>query len=265
MTESSITLKLEGVSKSFHTGTLNEVRPLQKIHLQVPKGSFIVLLGGNGSGKSTLLNAIAGSCPIDDGKIEINGLDVTPFPEHRRAKDIGRVFQNPFAGTAPSMTIAENLSIAMQRGHRRGFSWSTSKSRRKDFHHRLQSLKMGLELRLDTPIGTLSGGQRQALTLLMATWNQPKVLLLDEHTAALDPKSAERVLELTRDLVLEHHLTTLMVTHSLTQALNFGNRILVMDQGQILHDFNEKEKEALKLQDLLLLFGIETESKPPLR
>ena len=257
MTSGATGIRLQGVTKTFHAGTVNEVRPLESVDLEVAEGSFLIILGGNGSGKSTLLNAIAGSCPIDEGRIEIGGQDVTQAPEHQRSKCVGRVFQNPFAGTAPSMTVAENLALAMQRNHHFGFGWSTSAQRRKTFLERVEALNMGLEDRLDAPIGSLSGGQRQALTLLMATWTRPKVLLLDEHTAALDPGSAARILALTENMVLEHRLTTLMVTHSIHQALNLGDRIILMDRGRITQDFDGNQKRTLKAPDLFKLFGIE--------
>lgn len=256
MSQASVAISLQGVSKCFHTGTVNEVWPLNGMDLEVSEGAFLMILGGNGSGKSTLLNAIAGTFPIDQGRIHISGEDVTRLPEHKRARGIGRVFQNPFTGTAPSMTVAENLALAMQRGKHLGLGCSTSRSRRKIFYERVKPLRMDLEYRLDTPMGTLSGGQRQALTLLMATWTRPKLLLLDEHTAALDPGSASRILELTQSMVLESRLTTLMVTHSITQALSLGDRIILMDQGRIRHDFEGSAKKGLKPETLLDLFDL---------
>lgn len=244
-------VRLYGVTKTFQAGTVNEVRPLSGVDLQIAFGSFVIVLGGNGSGKSTLLNAIAGTFSLDTGRIELDGQDVTVWPEHRRAKHIGRVFQNPFSGTAPNMSIAENFALATRRGLFRGIGWACSRKRTEIFRDRVSTLKMGLENRLDTAIGSLSGGQRQALTLLMATWLKPKVLLLDEHTAALDPKSADQIIALTDHIVMREHLTTLMVTHSMTQAVNLGDRIIMMHKGKVLHDFIGSEKRRLRTEDLL--------------
>src|SRR5476651_416191 len=215
-------LEIKGIHKTFHAGTVNEVRALKGVDLTIEEGSFVVVLGMNGSGKSTLLNAVAGSFPLDEGKIHVAGQDVTRWPEHRRAKLIGRVFQNPFMGTAPNMSIAENFALASRRGYIRGLSWALSRKLMEPLRERIASLKMGLENRLDNSIGSLSGGQRQALTLLMASWLKPSLLLLDEHTAALDPKSAEQVIALTSEVIQRDRLTTLMVTHSMQQAVNLG-------------------------------------------
>lgn len=244
-------LRVSGAAKAFNAGTVNEVQPLRGIDLDLAEGSFVMVLGGNGSGKSTLLNAIAGCFPLDAGRIELDGQDVTDWPEHRRATLIGRVFQNPFSGTAPSMSIAENFALASRRGLARGLSWACSRGRKDELRDRVRTLGMGLENRLDTAIGTLSGGQRQALTLLMATWLKPKLLLLDEHTAALDPKSADQVVALTAEIVARERLTALMVTHSMQQAVNLGNRVLMMHRGQVLHDFGAEEKRRLRVDDLL--------------
>jgi putative ABC transport system ATP-binding protein len=247
-------LRLSGAVKAFNAGTVNEVRPLRGIDLDIAEGSFVMVLGGNGSGKSTLLNAIAGGFPLDAGRIELAGQDVTDWPEHRRAALIGRVFQNPFSGTAPSMSIAENFALASRRGLSRGLSWACSRGRLDELRDRVRELGMGLENRLDTAIGTLSGGQRQALTLLMATWLKPKLLLLDEHTAALDPRSADQVVALTAEIVARERLTALMVTHSMQQAVNLGDRVLMMHRGQVLHDFGAEEKRRLRVDDLLARF-----------
>ncbi|RQW80246.1 MAG: ATP-binding cassette domain-containing protein [Methylococcus sp.] len=247
-------VRLTAATKTFNAGTVNEVRPLRGIDLEIGEGSFVIVLGGNGSGKSTLLNAIAGSFMLDSGRIELDGHDVTAWPEHRRAALIGRVFQNPFSGTAPNMTIAENFALAMRRGLFRGLDWATSGRRTDELRDRVRELKMGLENRLDTAIGSLSGGQRQALTLLMATWLKPRLLLLDEHTAALDPKSADQVIALTDQVIRREGLTTLMVTHSMQQAVNLGDRILMMHKGQVLHDFGGSNKRRQRVDDLLAIF-----------
>jgi putative ABC transport system ATP-binding protein len=247
-------VRLSGATKTFHAGTVNEVRPMCGIDLDIAEGSFVIVLGGNGSGKSTLLNAIAGSFPLDAGRIELDGRNVTAWPEHRRAALIGRVFQNPFSGTAPSMSIAENFALASRRGLFRGLGWACSKQRMTELRDRVRELRMGLENRLDTAIGSLSGGQRQALTLLMATWLKPRLLLLDEHTAALDPKSADQVIALTDRIVTRERLTTVMVTHAMQQAVNLGDRIVMMHQGQVLHDFAGHEKHRLRVEDLLVIF-----------
>ena len=240
--------------KTFNANTVNEVKPMRGVTLSVEPGSFVIVLGSNGSGKSTLLNAIAGSFMLDSGRIVLDGHDITRWPEHRRAALIGRVFQNPFSGTAPNMSIAENFALASRRGLMRGLSWACSSKRQDELRDRVRELKMGLEDRLDSAIGSLSGGQRQALTLLMATWLKPKLLLLDEHTAALDPKSAEQVIALTDQIVRQQGLTTLMVTHSMQQAVNLGNRIVMMHQGQVMHDFSGSQKARLRVDDLLERF-----------
>ena len=247
-------VRLTNVYKTFHAGTVNEVRPMRGINLDIEEGSFVIVLGGNGSGKSTLLNIIAGSFPIDAGHIELDGIDVTRWPEHRRASLIGRVFQNPFSGTAPTMSILDNFSLAAKRGKFRGLSWAHSRQLRDELRDRVRELKMGLEDRVDSAIGSLSGGQRQALTLLMATWLKPRLLLLDEHTAALDPKSADQVIALTDEIIARERLTTLMVTHSMQQAINLGNRIVMMHKGNVLHDFSASQKQRLRIDDLLIRF-----------
>lgn len=244
-------LSLKNLRKTFNAGTVNEVRALQGIDLEVGEGSFVQLLGMNGSGKSTLLNAVAGSFFTDHGSIRLDSDDITRWPEHRRAKYIGRVFQNPFSGTAPNLSIAENFALASRRGLGRGLSPALGKSLLEDLRTKVAGLKMGLEDRMDNAIGSLSGGQRQALTLLMATWRRPKLLLLDEHTAALDPKSAEQVIQLTEQVVSEGKLTVLMVTHSMQQAVNLGDRIVMLHRGRIAHDFRDSAKRRLRPEDLV--------------
>lgn len=244
-------LDVSGIRKTFNPGTVNEVRALQGVDLVIDEGSFVVVLGMNGSGKSTLLNAIAGSFHVDHGTIRLAGRDVTRWPEHRRAQLIGRVFQNPFSGTAPTMSIAENFALAAHRGRPRGLGWALAPEVMEPLRARIASLKMGLEHRLDNAIGSLSGGQRQALTLLMATWLKPQLLLLDEHTAALDPKSADQVIALSDEVIQRDRLTTLMVTHSMQQAVNLGDRIIMMHRGRVLHDFRGAEKKRLRPEDLL--------------
>ena len=247
-------LRLAKVRKTFNPRTSNEVRALQGIDLTLDQGGFTIVIGTNGSGKSTLLNAVAGSFQVDEGTILLDGIDITRWPEHRRAALIGRVFQNPFSGSAPSMTIAENLIMAARRGQSRGLGWALKASMRQELRARVSKLKLGLEDRLDNAIGSLSGGQRQALTLLMASLVQPRLLLLDEHTAALDPKSADLVIRLSEDIVARDRLTTLMVTHSMQQASNLGDRLIMMHRGTVLHDFHGAEKRRLRPADLLARF-----------
>lgn len=247
-------LELRRIAKTFNTGTPNEVRSLQGVDLAIDDGSFVIVIGTNGSGKSTLLNAVAGSFFIDSGSLSINDQDVTAWPEYRRAKFIGRVFQNPFSGTAPNLTIAENLALAARRGHPRGLGWALTSRLRSEMRQAVTRLNMGLENRLDNIIGSLSGGQRQALTLLMATWIKPSLLLLDEHTAALDPRSADQVIALTEEVVARDRLTTLMVTHSMQQATALGDRLIMMHRGQIIHDFRGAEKRRLRIADLMNRF-----------
>jgi putative ABC transport system ATP-binding protein len=247
-------LELHDIRKTFFPGTPNEVRSLRGVSLTVDEGSFVIIIGTNGSGKSTLLNAVAGSFFVDAGRIRLAGRDVTTWPEHRRASLIGRVFQNPFSGTAPNLSIAENLALAARRGLWRGLRWALSPGRRAELRSRIRALGMGLEDRLDNPIGTLSGGQRQALTLLMATWLRPQLLLLDEHTAALDPRSADQVITLSEQFIARDRLTALMVTHSMQQATNLGDRLIMMHRGQIIHDVQGSEKRRLRPDDLLARF-----------
>jgi putative ABC transport system ATP-binding protein len=247
-------LEIRGVRKTFFPGTPNEVRALMGIDCEIEEGSFTIVIGTNGSGKTTLLNAVAGTVFVDEGSIRLAGREITRWPEHRRASLMGRVFQNPFAGTAPNMTIAENLALASQRGAWRGLGPALGRGFRNGLEARVRQLNMQLEDRLDNPIGTLSGGQRQALTLLMATWLRPQLLLLDEHTAALDPKSADQVIAVTDEIVGREKLTTLMVTHSMQQAANLGDRLIMMYKGRIIHDFHGKEKQRLGPEDLLARF-----------
>jgi putative ABC transport system ATP-binding protein len=247
-------LEVRGIAKTFNAGTPNEVRALQGVDLGIDAGAFVIVIGGNGSGKSTLLNAVAGTFPVDAGTIGLDGHELTRWPEHRRAALIGRVFQNPFTGTAPDMTIAENIALAARRGRRRGLGWALGGRFRLEMRERVRRLGMGLEDRLDNPIGALSGGQRQALTLLMATWLEPRLLLLDEHTAALDPKSADQIIRLSEEVIARDRLTTLMVTHSMHQAANLGDRLIMMYRGRIIHDFRGAEKRRLRVDDLLARF-----------
>ncbi|HSI86749.1 MAG TPA: ATP-binding cassette domain-containing protein [Candidatus Methylacidiphilales bacterium] len=247
-------LKVSHVHKTFNPHTPNEVRALQGVNLDLGPGKFLIVLGGNGSGKSTMLNAVAGSFFVDEGTISIDGNDVTRWREDERAKLIGRVFQNPFSGTAPNMSIAENVALAALRGQPRGFGSALNRSMREEIRARVRGLNMGLEDRLENMIGSLSGGQRQALTLLMATWVKPKLLLLDEHTAALDPKTADKVIHLTENVISQGKLTALMVTHSMQQAVNLGDRIIMMHKGNIVRDFQGAEKKRLRVEDLLEQF-----------
>ena len=247
-------LEISNLHKTFFPNTPNEVRALQGIDLNLPEGCFAAIIGTNGSGKSTLLNAVAGSFLPDRGNVQIDGSDITRWAEYRRAQYIGRVFQNPFAGTAAEMTIAENIGLAMRRGLSRGLRPVLSRRVRDAMADRLRTLGMGLENRLDNPIGTLSGGQRQALTLLMATWPKPRLLLLDEHTAALDPKSAAQVAELTREIIEREHLTALMVTHSMQQAVQLPTRIIMMHQGRIVRQYSDGEMARVRVPELLAAF-----------
>src|SRR5213596_2288829 len=247
-------LETHGISKVFNRGTPNEVRSLEGVDVTIDEGSWVIVIGTNGSGKSTLLNAIAGTFFVDSGNINLAGREVTRWPEHERAKLIGRGFQNPFSGTAPNMSIAENLAMAARRGQRRGLGWTLRANSLNEFMRGVGRLNMGLEDRLDNFIGSLSGGQRQALTLLMATWLKPKLLLLDEHTAALDPKSADQVIQMTDEIVCREKLTTLMVTHSMHQGANLGDRLIMMHRGRIIHDFRGADKRRLRVNDLLARF-----------
>lgn len=247
-------LHIENISKTFFPGTINEKRALQNLSLHLKPGDFATVIGGNGAGKSTTLNAVAGVWPVDSGRIVIDGVDITRQPEHKRAKFIGRVFQDPMLGTAAGMMIEENLAIAGRRGQTPGLGWSCSAAQHDHFYKLLKELDLGLEERMTTKVGLLSGGQRQALTLLMATLKKPKLLLLDEHTAALDPKTAEKVLGLTERIVSRDRLTTLMITHNMRDALRFGNRLIMLHNGRIIIDVEGEEKRGLKIPDLLEMF-----------
>jgi len=247
-------LTVSNVYKTFNAGTLDQVEALKGVTLKIESGSFTVILGTNGSGKSTLLNAVAGAFVLDSGRIELSGRDITGLCEHERADFIGRVFQNPHSGTAPNMSIAENLALASKRGQKLRLTQALSAESMARLGERVKNLNMGLEDRLENNIGSLSGGQRQALTLLMSTWNRPELLLLDEHTAALDPKTAAKVLQLTDEIIRRDSLTTLMVTHSMQQAINMGDRIIMVHKGNIIHDFYGNEKKSLKAKDLYELF-----------
>jgi putative ABC transport system ATP-binding protein len=247
-------LELRGVYKTFNPGTPDEVRALRGVDLTVEPGSFVVVIGTNGSGKSTTLNSVAGSFRIDAGTIRLAGREITGWPEHRRAKLIGRVFQDPLAGTSPSLSIAENLALACRRGLPRGLGRAVYPRKVAEFRDRVRPLGMGLEDRLDNAIGSLSGGQRQALTLLMATYRRPELLLLDEHTAALDPRSAEQVIRLTEQVVRQQHLSTLMVTHSMAHAASLGDRLIMAHQGRLVFDVSGAAKQRLHPHDLLEKF-----------
>lgn len=244
-------LEIQNIYKTFNPGTVNEKVALNGVSLKLEEGDFVTVIGGNGAGKSTTLNAVAGVWPLDSGKILIDGMDVTYLPEHKRAKYIGRVFQDPMTGTAATMQIDENLALAKRRGKRRGFRTNLSKAEMEEFREMLKILDLGLEDRLTSKVGLLSGGQRQALTLLMATLEKPKVLLLDEHTAALDPKTAAKVLEATERIVTKNNLTTLMITHNMKDAIAHGNRLIMMGEGKVVLDIRGEEKKKLTVEDLL--------------
>jgi putative ABC transport system ATP-binding protein len=248
-------LRLNKLHKIFNYGKVNENYVLKDINLLVPRGDFITIIGSNGAGKSTLLNLIAGNFFPEAGTIEINGQDVTSQPVYKRAHLVGRVFQDPLQGTAAEMTIEENLSLAVKRGRQRGFRLGLNKNRRAEFRQLLALLELGLENRLECPVKLLSGGQRQALTLLMATMGNPKILLLDEYTAALDPKTAMQIIKITDRIVTKDQLTVLMVTHDLKQALAMGNRTIMMDRGEIILDLNGEERENITVSDLLAKFA----------
>ena len=250
-------LKIEHISKTFNPGTVNEKKAIQDLSLTMESGDFATIVGSNGAGKSTLFGAIAGSFITDSGSITLEGEDITFTPEYKRSKRIGRLFQDPLRGTAPNMTIEENLALAYLRAstHQRAFFSRITRKEKEKFRQQLALLDMGLEDRMSQPVGLLSGGQRQALTLLMATMVTPKILLLDEHTAALDPGTAQKVLDLTRKIVAENHITCLMVTHNMHQALELGNRTLMMDRGRIVLDLRGKERDGLTVDDLLQKFA----------
>lgn len=247
-------LSLQHISKTFQRGTANENPVLRDLSLEVANGDFITIIGGNGSGKSTLLNSIAGNVLVDSGHVKINGEEVTKLKEERRAGRVGRVFQDPLMGTAPRMTVGENLAIALRRGQKRTFKLGTNAKEQTYFRSLLEPLNLGLENRLNADMGLLSGGQRQSITLLMATMKRPELLLLDEHTAALDPKTAETVLRLTQQLVEKEQLSTLMITHNMQDALTYGNRMIMMNRGKVVVDVNGEEKARLTVSDVMELF-----------
>ena len=248
-------LKLEHLFKTFNPGTINQKVALSDLSLHLNPGDFVTVIGGNGAGKSTMLNAIAGVWAVDSGRILLDGQDVTALPEHKRAKLIGRVFQDPMMGTAPNMQLEENLALAMRRGQRRGLGWGVTKAEREVYREKLKTLNLGLEDRMTVKVGLLSGGQRQALTLLMASLQKPKLLLLDEHTAALDPATAAKVLELSDRIVAENQLTALMITHNMTDAIKHGNRLIMMNEGKIILDISGEEKKQLTKQMLMDKFA----------
>lgn len=248
-------LEIKGVYKTFNPGTINEKKALNGIDLTLNKGDFVTVIGGNGAGKSTILNMITGVYPVDCGTITIDGVDVTKLPEHKRAKFLGRVFQDPMTGTAADMEIEENLALAARRGKPRTLRNGVTKKEKEQFKELLKMLDLGLENRLTSKVGLLSGGQRQAITLLMATMQNPKLLLLDEHTAALDPQTAAKVLKITDELVREGNITTLMITHNMKDAIRLGNRLIMMYNGKIIYDISGEEKKNLQVSDLLALFG----------
>lgn len=247
-------LELINVRKTFNKGTVNEKPALNGVNLHLKDGDFVTIIGGNGAGKSTTLNMIAGVYPIDQGKIVLNGENLTHMPEHRRARYLGRVFQDPMKGTAAGMEIQENLALAMRRGKRRGLGWGVTKKEQAVYKEALAALGLGLEERMSAKVGLLSGGQRQALTLLMATLKKPDLLLLDEHTAALDPKTAAKVLELTDRMIAENNLTAMMVTHNMKDAIRMGNRLIMMHEGRVIYDVSGEEKKKLQVSDLLAKF-----------
>lgn len=247
-------LQIKDVFKTFNAGTINEKRALNGVNLTLKEGDFVTIIGGNGAGKSTTLNMIAGVYPIDKGTITIDGVDVSTWPEHKRAQFLGRVFQDPMMGTAAGMQIDENLALAYRRGRKRTLKWGVTNEERELYREELKILGLGLENRMTSKVGLLSGGQRQALTLLMATLQKPKLLLLDEHTAALDPKTAKTVLDLTEKIIKEDHLTALMVTHNMKDAIRLGNRLIMMQDGRVIYDVSGEEKKNLKVSDLLAKF-----------
>ena len=248
-------LDVNHVYKTFHPGTINERRALAGVDLHLEEGDFVTVIGGNGAGKSTLLNAVAGVWPVDGGSIVIDGNDITGLPDYKRAPFIGRVFQDPMMGTAPDMQLEENLALAYRRGKKLGLRWHINREERDMYRERLRELNLGLEDRLTTKVGLLSGGQRQALTLVMATLVKPKLLLLDEHTAALDPKTAAKVLEITDKVIAENNLTAIMITHNMSDALKHGNRLIMMNDGKIIFDVSGDEKKNLTVEDLLRKFS----------
>ena len=252
-------LELKNLYKTFNAGTVNEKRAIDGLDLTLEDGDFVTIIGGNGAGKSTTLNLIAGVVPADQGKIILDGVDITRLPEHKRAKYLGRVFQDPMMGTAATMGIEENLALANRRGQRRTLRPGITAQEREKFRKQLAALGLGLEDRMTSKVGLLSGGQRQALTLLMATLKKPRLLLLDEHTAALDPKTADKVLQITEEIVARDKLTTLMVTHNMKHAIQYGNRLIMMDAGKVVVDIRGEEKKNLTVRDLLEKFKIDND------
>ena len=246
--------EITGLKKTFNKGTINEKIALNGLELTVNDGDFITVIGGNGAGKSTMLNAICGVFPVDDGKIVLGGKDITKLPEYKRAKFLGRVFQDPMMGTSPNMEIQENLALGLRRGKVRTLMPGITKKEKELFREHLARLGLGLEDRMTSKVGLLSGGQRQSLTLLMATLKKPELLLLDEHTAALDPKTAAKVLQLTEEITSEENLTTIMITHNMKDAIRYGNRLVMMHEGRIIYDVSGEEKKALHVDDLLKKF-----------
>lgn len=247
-------LEIKDIHKTFNPGTINEKVALNGVNLQLEEGDFVTIIGGNGAGKSTTLNAIAGTWPVDSGAIIIGGNNITALPEHKRARFLGRVFQDPMTGTAATMSIEENMAIAARRGKKRTLKWGVTKAEREYFREKLKELDLGLEERLASKVGLLSGGQRQAVTLLMASLQKPELLLLDEHTAALDPKTAAKVLALSDKIIAENHLTAMMVTHNMKDAIVHGNRLIMMHEGKIIYDVRGEEKKNLHVSDLLAKF-----------
>ena len=247
-------LEIQNIHKTFNPGTINEKVALNGVNLNLNPGDFVTIIGGNGAGKSTTLNAIAGVWSVDEGKIIIDGVDITKLSEHKRALYLGRVFQDPMTGTAATMSIEENMAIAARRGERRGLGWGITKKERERYKEALKELDLGLEDRLSSKVGLLSGGQRQAITLLMASLKKPKLLLLDEHTAALDPKTAAKVLAISDKIIQEHQLTAMMVTHNMKDAIAHGNRLIMMHEGRVIYDISGEEKKNLKVSDLLAKF-----------
>lgn len=247
-------LDIQGIKKTFNKGTINEKTALNGVDLQLAAGDFVTIIGGNGAGKSTTLNAIAGTWQVDEGRIIVGGSDITNLPEYKRAGYLGRVFQDPMLGTATTMSIEENMAIAARRGSRRGLGWGITKKERERYKNELAVLGLGLEDRLESKVGLLSGGQRQAITLLMAALKKPRLLLLDEHTAALDPKTASKVLEISDQIISDHQLTAMMVTHNMRDAITHGNRLIMMHEGRVIYDVAGEEKKKLKVSDLLEKF-----------
>ena len=248
-------LKVNNIEKTFNPGTINEKKALDGVSLHLNPGDFVTIIGGNGAGKSTLMNAITGVWPVDNGSIVLDGTNVTGMPEYKRAKFIGRVFQDPMMGTAPDMQIIENLALAYRRGKKRILRWGITKKEKELYHEKLKILGLGLEDRMTSKVGLLSGGQRQALTLLMASLQRPKLLLLDEHTAALDPTTAAKVLEISEEIISENNLTAMMITHNMHDAIAHGNRLIMMNEGKIIYDVQGEEKKNLTKADLMAKFA----------